>query len=86
MGKCIYAGKPIDELEESIQRAFCDKCAGAVSRVLNVPMTIDMLLDGEIVCPHCKTILGYDDDIGYFYDDTFYCEICGQRLTKKGCE
>lgn len=66
--------------------AFCDKCAGAVSRVLNVPMTIDMLLDGEIVCPHCKTILGYDDDIGYFYDDTFYCEICGQRLTKKGCE
>lgn len=27
---------------------FCDKCAGAVSRVLNVPMTIDMLLDGDI--------------------------------------
>lgn len=63
---------------------FCDKCAGAVSRVLNVPMTIDMLLDGEIVCPHCKTILGYDDDIGYFYNDndTFYCEFCGQRLNK----
>lgn len=59
--------------------AFCDKCARAVSRVLNVPMTIDMLLNGEIVCPHCKTILGYDD-IGYFYDDTFYCEFCGQHL------
>lgn len=64
--------------------AFCDKCAGAVSRVF-VPMTIDMLLDGEIVCPRCKTILGYDDDIGYFYDDTFYCGFCGQRL-KKGEE
>lgn len=50
--------------------AFCDKCAGAVSRVLNVPMTFERSLDGEVVCPHCRTIIGFDDDIGYFYDDT----------------
>lgn len=43
---------------------------------------VKVKLDGEIVCPHCKTILGYDDDIGYFYNDTFYCEFCGQRLNK----
>lgn len=62
--------------------AFCDKCAGAVSRVLNTPMTFERSLDGEVVCPHCRTIIGFDDDIGYFYDDTFYCEFCGQRLKR----
>lgn len=62
--------------------AFCDKCAGTVSRVLNVPMTFERSLDGEAICPHCKTILGDDDDIGYFFDNTFYCEFCGQRLKR----
>lgn len=38
--------------------------------------------DGEVVCPHCRTIIGFDDDVGYFYDDTFYCEFCGQRLKR----
>lgn len=61
--------------------AFCDRCEGTVSRVLNVPMTFERSLDGEIVCPYCRTIIG-DDDISYFYDNTFYCEFCGQRLKK----
>lgn len=34
-----------------------------------------------IAGPHCRTIIG-DDDISYFYDNTFYCEFCGQRLKK----
>lgn len=36
---------------------FCDKCAGAVSRVLNVPMTIDMLLDGKLYARTVKQFL-----------------------------
>lgn len=56
--------------------AFCYKCAGAVSRILNIPMTFERSLDGEVVCPHCRTIIGFDDDIGYPSDvshvkDTF---------------
>lgn len=62
--------------------AFCDKCANTVSRVLNVPIAIEFLSDNEIICPQCRTILGDDDDIGYFYEDTFYCEFCGQRLKR----
>lgn len=48
--------------------AFCDKCAGAVSRVLNTPMTFERSLDGEVVCPHCRTIIGFDDDSGKMVD------------------
>lgn len=45
--------------------AFCDKCAGAVSRVLNVPMTFERSLDGEVVCPHanCRFITGCNGSI-----------------------
>lgn len=39
--------------------AFCDKCAGTVSRVLNVPMTFERSLDGEAICPHCKKPVGW---------------------------
>lgn len=59
--------------------AFCEDCAREISHILNVPMNVDISPDGTISCPHCKTILGYDD-IGYFYNDTFCCEFCGQAL------
>lgn len=42
--------------------AFCDKCAGAVSRVLNTPMTFERSLDGEVVCPHCKEAAGWREE------------------------
>lgn len=65
--------------------AFCDKCAGTVSRVLNVPMTFERSLDGEVVCPHCKTIIGFDAElvvsnytIGFVVTDVEYNELWNQ--------
>lgn len=51
--------------------AFCEDCAREISHILNVPMNVDISPDGTISCPHCKMVLGFDDDIGYFYNDTF---------------
>lgn len=60
--------------------AFCEDCAREISHILNVPMNVDISPDGTMSCPHCKMVLGFDDDIGYFYNDTFCCEFCGQAL------
>mgnify|MGYP000810656118 FL=1 len=60
--------------------AFCEDCAREISHVLNVPMNIDIALDGTMSCPHCKNDLILAVDIGYFYNDTFCCEFCGQAL------
>ena len=60
--------------------AFCEDCAREISHILNVSMNVDISPDGTISCPHCKMVLGFDDDIGYFYNDTFCCEFCGQAL------
>lgn len=51
--------------------AFCEDCAREISHILNVPMNVDISPDGTMSCPHCKMVLGFDDDIGYFYNDTF---------------
>nr|DAK12661.1 MAG TPA: putative cytoplasmic protein [Caudoviricetes sp.] len=55
--------------------AFCEDCAREISHILNVSMNVDISPDGTISCPHCKMVLGFDDDIGYFC-----CEFCGQKL------
>lgn len=64
----------------SNNQCCCEDCAREISHVLNVPMNIDIALDGTMSCPHCKNDLILAVDIGYFYNDTFCCEFCGQAL------
>lgn len=61
VGKCIYAGKPIDELEESIQRALGDKYVdGLVYGYLCYSTSGIPTIIGELMaCDEDECILSY---------------------------
>lgn len=61
VGKCIYAGKPIDELEESIQRALGDKYVGGLVHGYLCYSTsgIPTIIGELMACDEDECILSY---------------------------